>query len=99
MANDRLRRLYVVDYLVTPDEKISNAAVLCENEKIIAVGGLSGFELEEGLEVVRFDNAYMTPGFIDTHIHGAGGCDCSILERSPRTLGDMSLTLCRCGVT
>ena len=99
MANDRLRRLYVVDYLVTPDEKISNAAVLCENEKIIAVGGLSGFELEEGLEVVRFDNAYMTPGFIDTHIHGAGGCDCSIIERSPRTLGDMSLTLCRCGVT
>ncbi len=99
MANDRLRRLYVVDYLVTPDEKISNAAVLCENEKIIAVGGLSGFELEDELEVVRFDNAYMTPGFIDTHIHGAGGCDCSILERSPRTLSDMSLTLCRCGVT
>ena len=99
MANDRLRRLYVVDYLVTPDEKINNAAVLCENEKIIAVGGLSGFELADGVEVVRFDNAYMTPGFIDTHIHGAGGCDCSDLEKSSRTLSDMCLTLCRCGVT
>ena len=73
--------------------------MLCENEKIIAVGGLSGFTIEDELEVVRFENAYMTPGFIDTHIHGAGGCDCSILEQSPRTLNDMSLTLCRCGVT
>lgn len=99
MANERLRRLYVVDYLVTPDERIENAAVLCENEKIIAVGGLSGFSLETQLEVLRFENAYMTPGFIDTHIHGAGGCDCSALESSPRTLEDMCLTLCRCGVT
>ena len=99
MANDRVRRLYEVDYLVTPDEKIENAAVLCENDKIIAVGGLSGFNIEPNLDVVRFENAYMTPGFIDTHIHGAGGCDCSALEKSPRTLDDMALTLCRCGVT
>ena len=60
MANDRVRRLYEVDYLVTPDEKIENAAVLCENDKIIAVGGLSGFNIEPNLDVVRFENAYMT---------------------------------------
>ena len=99
MANERVRRLYVVDYLVTPNEKIENAAVLCENEKIIAIGGLSGFSLETQLDVIHFENAYMTPGFIDTHIHGAGGCDCSALESSPQTLEDMCQTLCRCGVT
>ena len=99
MSNEKVRRLYVVDYLVTPDEKIENAGVLCDGEKIIAIGGLSGFSLGSQLDLVRFENAYMTPGFIDTHIHGAGGCDCSALEKSPRTLEDMCQTLCRCGVT
>ena len=99
MAPKRIRRLYAVDYLVSPDQKIENSGVLCENSRIIAVGGMSGFTRDTNLEILRFPNAYMTPGFIDTHIHGAGGCDCSALDESPASLADMSRTLCRCGVT
>ena len=76
MKKSRIRRLYLADYLITPDHIIPNGGVLCENDKIIAVGGVSGFAMNEELELFRFENAYITPGFIDTHIHGAGGFDC-----------------------
>ena len=73
MAKKRDRRLYVVDYLITPDQRIDRGAVLCEDDRILAVGSLSGFSIEDELRVERFENAYMTPGFIDTHTHGAKG--------------------------
>ena len=99
MGKTRDRRLYVVDYLITPDQRIDNGAVLCDGERILAVGGLSGFSIEDELRVERFTNAYMTPGFIDTHIHGAGGFDCSRAVDSPCKLTDMSRVLGERGVT
>ena len=95
----RQRRLYVVDYLLTPEKRIDHAAVLCENERILALGGISSFSLEPEVEIHEFSNAYLTPGFIDTHIHGAGGFDCSSVELSPNRLDDMSRILAERGVT
>ena len=99
MGRNRDRRLYIVDYLITPDQRIDNGGVLCEGSRILAVGGLSGFSIEDELRVKRFTNAYMTPGFIDTHIHGAGGFDSSRAASSPRTMADMSRILGQRGVT
>lgn len=99
MDKKRIRRLYVADYLVTPDRIIPHGAVLCENQRIIGVGGESGFTVEPELEVIRFENSYIAPGFIDTHIHGAGGCDCSRCMSSPRDLAAMSRILGERGVT
>ncbi len=96
---NRVRRLYVVDYLIAPDRRIDNSAVLCEDDRILAVGGLSAFSMESELEIHRFDNAYMTPGFIDTHIHGAGGFDCSSVEISPCPIESMSRILAERGIT
>ncbi len=93
------RNLYVVDYLLTPEKRINHAAVLCENERIIAIGGESSFLLEPGVTKYTYENAYLTPGFIDTHIHGAGGFDSSSAADSPHSLGDMSLLLAQRGVT
>ncbi len=95
------RRLYIADYLITPDHRVENGAVLCENERILAVGGLSGFSREPDQEVeeLKFDNAYMIPGFIDTHIHGAGGFDCSSVDSSPQPIDAMSRILGESGVT
>ncbi len=95
----RRRCLYVVDYLLTPEKRIDNAAVLCENNRILAVGGISGFSMEDRLNVYRFKNAYLTPGFIDMHIHGCGGFDCSSVAESPNSIADMSLLLAQRGIT
>ena len=94
-----MRRLYVADYLITPDRVIKHGAVLCENERIIGVGGMSGFAVEPEIELFHFENAYITPGFLDTHIHGAGGCDCSRCMNSPCDLAAMSRILGERGVT
>lgn len=96
---NRTRRLYLADYLITPDRRIDTGAVLCENERILAVGGLSAFQMEPELEVFEFMNAYLTPGFIDTHIHGAGGFDASSVDLSPKPIESMSTILAERGVT
>ncbi|MBP5530774.1 MAG: N-acetylglucosamine-6-phosphate deacetylase [Lentisphaeria bacterium] len=98
-SKKRIRRLYIAKYIVTPERKVENGAVLCENDRILAVGGVSGFELVDELEIHRFPEGYITPGFIDTHIHGAGGFDCSSPEDSPCSIEAMSTHLGVCGVT
>ena len=70
------RTLFLTDYCLTPHVNIPNAGILCEGNKIIAVGGASAFSLDEpGLHVIDLTDAYATPGFIDSHIHGGGGYD------------------------
>lgn len=42
-------------------------------------------------------NAYLMPGFVDLHVHGAGGCD--VMDASAESLTLLSQTLAREGVT
>lgn len=96
----RVRRLYITDYGLTPVRKIENMGILCEDGQIIAVGGVSCFSQdEEELEVYEIPNSYAMPGFIDTHIHGAGGFDTSTPESTSATLEMMSMSLALRGVT
>lgn len=92
------RKLYIFDYILTPD-RLENSAILCEGEHILAIGGVSAFDRDSVMTVYAFENAYAAPGFIDTHIHGAGGFDSSSVLQSPRTIEDMSLLLASKGVT
>ncbi len=70
------RTLFLTDYCLTPHVHIPNAGILCEEKKIIAVGGASAFSLDEpGLHVIDLTDAYATPGFIDSHSHGGGSYD------------------------
>ncbi|MCP3964993.1 MAG: N-acetylglucosamine-6-phosphate deacetylase [Lentisphaerae bacterium] len=93
------RKLFITDYCLTPLKKIEKSAILCQNDKILAIGGASAFVREEGLEIYDFDNAYATPGFIDTHIHGAGGFDSSSAHTGLEKIEDMSRILVDRGVT
>lgn len=59
--------------VITPYKIIKQAAVLIEDGKIVAVQeGNPGFP--EALEIDARGN-YISPGFIDLHIHGGGGHD------------------------
>ena len=98
-TNSRKKRtLFVCDLMYTPDV-LENGAILCEGENILAIGGISSFDLEDNIEVYFFENAYATPGFVDIHIHGAGGFDSSAVLESPKSLNDMSLVLANRGIT
>ena len=95
----RIRRMFCAKKLITPEQSIANGALLTENSSILAVGGISGFRREQEIEVFDFPNAYITPGFIDTHIHGAGGFDCSSAANSVNPFSSMCSILGSRGVT
>jgi len=99
MNSARKRRLFCAGKLITPEQSITNGGLLIENDHILAVGGITGFRKEEEIEVFDFPDAYITPGFIDTHIHGAGGFDCSAVDSPERTLDAMCGILGSRGVT
>ena len=99
MTTARKRRLFFARNLITPEQSIANGALLIENNHILAVGGITGFRREEEIEVFDFPDAYITPGFIDSHIHGAGGFDCSAVESSVNPFSSMCEILGSRGVT
>jgi N-acetylglucosamine-6-phosphate deacetylase len=99
-AMERARRaLYIVDYCLSPEEHFVHAAILTEGESILAIGGASAFDREEGLEVIELPGCYALPGLIDTHIHGAGGFDSTTPEAPGTDIGMMSKTLASHGIT
>ena len=95
----RIRKMFCARKLITPEQSIANGALLIQNDSILAVGGSSGFRREEQIEVFDFPDAYITPGFIDTHIHGAGGFDWSSVAESVNPFSSMCSILGSRGVT
>ena len=91
--------LYITDYCLTPFQHIPDSGILCEGSKITAVGGQSAFKNEKDLRIVDLSGFYAVPGFIDTHIHGAGGFDSTSAYENPDKIIDMCRTLAPHGVT
>ena len=69
--NDRLK-IYNGKVL-TPGRIISNGTVIIIREKITEVSG-SNVDLPGAIEINAHGN-YISPGFIDLHVHGGGGYD------------------------
>ena len=94
------RVLYYIDHCLTPHENIPESGILCQQERILAIGGASAFMKEPGLEIVDMTDCFAMPGLIDCHIHGAGGFDASNACESTRDdLNRMSICLAQHGVT
>lgn len=96
---NRVRRLYKTGYALTPQKRIDQSAVLCEDSSILAVGGVSAFNMEAELEVYDLPDAYIMPGFIDSHIHGGAGFDASRASRNEGSIQSMSRLLASRGAT
>lgn len=54
---------------VVLSDKIRNGVVLVDNGKIVDVAERA----DEGIPVIDCGGAYLTPGFVDVHVHGGGG--------------------------
>ncbi len=93
--NGLLLRLH---HCLTPIHRIHNAAILIKGDKILAVGGASAFQHTQQLDIIELPGSYALPGFIDTHICGAGGYDCMRANTDDR-MDVMSHILARHGVT
>jgi N-acetylglucosamine-6-phosphate deacetylase len=83
--------------ILTPDEEISDGVIVVEGSRISAIGHRDEMRLPP--DAVDFVATGMTvvPGFIDVHIHGAGGHD--VMEADARALDRITSTVARHGTT
>jgi N-acetylglucosamine-6-phosphate deacetylase len=85
------------DRAVTPFEEISNAVVVIQGSKISAVGKEGKVDLPRGAKEINARGTTVVPGFVDVHIHGAGGRD--VMEGSREALEIIAATVAARGTT
>ncbi len=86
------------DYCLTPTTTLHNAAIVLQDGRFLAIGGFSAFIHTENYHVIEMPECYLMPGFVDTHLYGAGGFDCLGAETA-KNIGGMSRILAEHGVT
>ena len=82
---------------ITPKGEIAGAGILFRDGVIEAVGPRSGMELPGGAEEVTATEWTAIPGFVDVHIHGAGGHD--VMEADETALSIITGRLAAFGTT
>jgi N-acetylglucosamine-6-phosphate deacetylase len=82
---------------ITPTEEISDAVVLVEDDRILAVGRRDAVPIPRSALQFQMPHATLVPGFIDVHVHGAGGQD--VMRATPESLAVVATTLARRGTT
>ncbi len=82
---------------LTPTAEIADAGILIRDGVIEEVGPREGLRLPAGAREIHDADAIAAPGFVDVHIHGAGGHD--VMEGAAECLGTVATTVARHGTT
>jgi N-acetylglucosamine-6-phosphate deacetylase len=82
---------------LTPLREIRDAAIVVEDGKIAALGPRGAVRPPAGARELNFPRMTLAPGFVDVHIHGAGGHD--VMEGDAGPLAAVAETVARYGTT
>jgi len=82
---------------LTPTAEILGAGILIRDGVIEAVGARQDMRLPSGAAEISASGQTAIPGFIDVHIHGAGGHD--VMEGTEQAMSAVAGTLARHGTT
>jgi N-acetylglucosamine-6-phosphate deacetylase len=82
---------------LTPAAEILDAGILIRDGVIEAIGARRDMSLPAGAQEVSATGQTAIPGFIDVHIHGAGGHD--VMEGTDEAMSVVAKTLARHGTT
>ena len=85
------------DRAITPFDEISDAVVVIHGSTISAVGRRGAVEIPRGVREIAAPGKTIVPGFVDVHIHGAGGHD--VMEGTSEALEIVAATVARRGTT
>lgn len=83
--------------ILTPTEEISDGLILVEGTRIVSIGHRDEVKVPEGALDYVATGMTVVPGFVDIHIHGAGGHD--VMEGNARALDRITSTVARYGTT
>jgi N-acetylglucosamine-6-phosphate deacetylase len=82
---------------LTPTAEITEAGILIREDAIEAIGPRESMRLPEGGREIPAKDKTAIPGFVDVHIHGAGGHD--VMEGRPEALAVVTKTVAKHGTT
>jgi len=85
------------DRAFTPFEEISDAVIVIQGSKIAAIGQRGKVDLPRGAREIKAGRGTVAPGFVDVHIHGAGGHD--VMEGTREALEIITATVAGHGTT
>ena len=86
-----------VGHAFTPSTEIRDAGILIRDGVIESIGPRGGISFPSGAHEIRATDRIAAPGFLDVHIHGAGGHD--VMEGTEDALGAISKTIAAHGTT
>jgi N-acetylglucosamine-6-phosphate deacetylase len=85
------------DRAFTPFEEIPDAVIVVQGSGISAVGQRGKIDLPRDAREIEARGKTVVPGFVDVHIHGAGGHD--VMEGTPGALETVAATVAAHGTT
>lgn len=85
------------DRLFTPFEEVQDAVIVIRGSKIVTLGKKGQVETPRGVRATEIGGKIIVPGFVDVHIHGAGGRD--VMEGSRDALDTVATTVATHGTT
>jgi N-acetylglucosamine-6-phosphate deacetylase len=83
--------------ILTPHEEILDSVIVVEDGKITQMGHRDEVRIPDDSEHCAAGDKIVIPGFVDVHIHGAGGHD--VMEGTDEALAGVARTLARHGTT
>ncbi|EJP6471064.1 N-acetylglucosamine-6-phosphate deacetylase [Clostridium botulinum] len=87
----------IVNGKIIVENKILEDKVLLFEEKIVSILDKQNVNLNEDVEIIDAKELYVSPGFIDVHIHGSGAKD--IMDGDLEAIKVISSTIAKRGVT
>lgn len=82
---------------LTPTGEIPDAGILLRDGVIELIGPREGMSVPDDATEIDAADKSAIPGFVDVHIHGAGGRD--VMEGTPEALSTVAKTVARHGTT
>src|SRR6202035_1881549 len=83
--------------ILTPHEEILDSVIVVEDGKITQMGHRDEVRIPDDSEHFAAGDKIVIPGFVDVHIHGAGGHD--VMEGRAESLEIIAATVARHGTT
>jgi N-acetylglucosamine-6-phosphate deacetylase len=90
-------KLLHVGRAFTPTDELRDVGILIRDGVIESVGPRSGLQLPAGAQEIIATDQVAAPGFVDVHIHGAGGYD--VMEGTDEALNAISSMIGSHGTT
>jgi len=83
--------------VITPFRTIAAGGVLIRDGKIVEVLDKPLLEIPEDVEVIDAKGRFISPGFVDIHVHGGGGFE--VMGANPEEINKIGLAHAKFGTT